>query len=103
MPEDLAALPGGELVVEGLEDVRQGKESPAALLLAIGEPRLRRLGIPLPPAEEMAAEPELRLYRLLSAMLGKGAYSRYNSLVRELVSFERALERQRGRTHRLGR
>jgi len=85
------------MVVEGLEHLRQGIESPESLLLAIGEPRLRRLGLPLPPPGDLAAEPELRLYRLLAATSGKAAHSRYNALVRELVSFERALDRRRRR------
>lgn len=40
------------------------------------------------------SEHELQLYRLLK-LEGGDAYSRYNALVRELVSFENALERRR--------
>jgi len=36
-------LPGGDLVREGLEDLRNGRETAPALLVAIGAPRLRRL------------------------------------------------------------
>jgi hypothetical protein len=43
-----------------------------------------------PPAP---VEPELQLYRLLRREEGD-AYSRYNALVRELVSFEAALDRR---------
>ncbi len=39
-------------------------------------------------------EPELHLYRLLRGQSGD-AYSRYNALMRELVSFESALDHRR--------
>jgi hypothetical protein len=39
------------------------------------------------------SEPELQLYDLLKRE-GGDAYSRYNALVRELVSFENALDRR---------
>ncbi|MCX6930149.1 MAG: hypothetical protein NT154_44095 [Verrucomicrobia bacterium] len=38
-------------------------------------------------------EPERQLYRLLRQE-GGDAYSRYNALIRELVSFEQALDRR---------
>jgi hypothetical protein len=40
-----------------------------------------------------AAEPELQLYALLGQETGD-AYARYNALLRELVSFENALDRR---------
>jgi hypothetical protein len=46
---NLAHLPGGDLVAKGLRDVERGIESEAALLVRIGAPRLRRLGLPVPP------------------------------------------------------
>lgn len=39
----LRALPGGDLVEKGLRDLADGRETLEALLVAIGEPRLRRL------------------------------------------------------------
>jgi len=39
------ALPGEDLIEAGLKDLREGRESIAALLVAIGSPRLRRLGL----------------------------------------------------------
>jgi hypothetical protein len=42
------------------------------------------------------AEPELQLYRLLRRE-GGDAYSRYNALLRELISFEQALDRRTSR------
>jgi hypothetical protein len=82
-------LPGAELIRKGVDDLAQGVESAEALLVSIGAPRLARLGIevgsPLP-------SPEHRLYELLRAEDADGAHSRYNALIRRLVSFERAAE-----------
>ena len=53
-------------------------------------PRLRRLGFDLPePA--LCENPSHRLYALLE-LDGPGAHSRYNALVRRIVSFARAAE-----------
>lgn len=57
------------------------------------------MGIPVPEGTS-PFDPELRLYRLLCREEGRGAYSRYNSLLRRLVSFERALEQRRARQPR---
>lgn len=84
---DLAALPGHELVLRGLEDLAAGVESKEALLVSIGAPRLRQTGIEVP---EPLASPERRLYGRLAAEDADSAHSRYNALVRRLVSFERA-------------
>lgn len=43
---DFDALPGGDLVRQGLDDLGRGRESIPALLVAIGAPRLRRLDSP---------------------------------------------------------
>ena len=80
-------LPGEDLVREGLADLQRGVESIESLLVSIGAPRLRRLGISIP---KPLPEPELRLYEVLSEQHGDAAHSRYNALVRRLVSFERA-------------
>ena len=81
-------LPGSNLVDEGLEDLRLRRETVPALLVSIGHPRLRSLGIEVP---EPFSDPEMRLYLMLAATEGDAAHSRYNALVRRLVSFERAL------------
>jgi hypothetical protein len=83
------AFPGGDLVAKGVEDLERGIESVESLLISIGAPRLRQLGIQVP---RPIALPERRLYALLSAEDSDGAHSRYNALVRRLVSFERAAE-----------
>jgi hypothetical protein len=41
---------------------------------------------------ETAQDPEQRLYALLARTEGDGAHSRFNALIRRLVSFERAAE-----------
>src|SRR5712664_2544922 len=85
-----SALPGADLIDEGVKDLRAGRETVAALLLAIGSPRLRRLGIELP--DSLPEYPEHRLYDLLAKDEPDSAHSRYNALIRRLVSFERAAE-----------
>jgi len=85
-----AALPGSELIDAGLIDLREGRETIAALLVAIGSPRLRRLGLELP--EQLPNNPEHRLYEILANDDSDSAHSRYNALIRRLVSFERAAE-----------
>ena len=85
-----AALPGSELIEAGVRDLREGRETIEALLVAIGSPRLRRLGFDLP--DQLPIDPEHRLYRLLAADDSDSAHSRYNALIRRLVSFERAAE-----------
>jgi len=87
-------LPGSDLVREGLADLEKGKMSESALLVLIASPRLRRLGIEIPQAEH--SQPfEHQLYELLEERLGAGAHSHYNSLIRRIVSYARALERER--------
>jgi len=86
----LEALPGGELIREGLDDLAAGRESAAALLVRVGAPRLRRLGLQVPSVPLDHAEH--RLYELLARVDADSAHSRYNALIRRLVSFERACE-----------
>ena len=89
MREISDALPGADLIREGLRDLERGVESVPALLVLVGGPRLRRLGIDVPDTPYF---PEDRLYEQLAAMHGDGAHSKYNALIRRLVSFERAAE-----------
>lgn len=85
---DLGRLPGGDLIARGLDDLAAGRLSIEALLVAVGAPRLRSLGFAVPEIPEA----EHRLYELLARESGDGAHSRYNALIRRLVSFERAAE-----------
>jgi len=84
------ALPGQELIQRGIPDLAAGQHSVEALLVAIGAPRLRALGLPVPPLA--ISHPEHRLYELLARSDADSAHSRYNALIRRLVSFERAGE-----------
>ncbi len=86
---DIAGLPGAELIERGLADLAAGRDSVAALLVSIGAPRLVRIGIPV---SAPIPDAEHRLYERLSAEEPEGAHSRYNALIRRLVSFERAAE-----------
>jgi hypothetical protein len=83
------ALPGADLVRDGLRDLAAGIESVPALLVLVGAPRLRRIGFDVP---DTPYYPEDRLYEQLSAIHGDAAHSQYNALIRRLVSFERAAE-----------
>lgn len=86
----IAGLPGKALVREGLADCHAGRRTAAAFLIAIAKPRLTRAGLVSAALLADLHEPELQLYRLLREE-GGDAYSRYNALLRELVSFENAL------------
>lgn len=88
---DFEALPGFPLIAKGVRDLEHGTESAEALLVLIGRARLRRAGVALP--EVIApADAEHRLYELLAQEDSDSAHSRYNALIRQLVSFERAAE-----------
>jgi hypothetical protein len=82
------SLPGHELIPRGVRDLQKGVESIEALVVSIGAPRLRHLGVEL---GQPFAAPEGRLYRLLADAHGDAAHSRYNGLIRRLTSYERAL------------
>jgi hypothetical protein len=83
-------LPGEELITQGLDDLSRGRESEAALLLRVAAPRLRNLGITIPP-EDAGTEPaEHRLYALLSGR--PDAHSHYNALLARIASYARAAE-----------
>ncbi len=85
----MPSLPGEELVEKGIADLARGEETLEALLVSIGAPRLSRAGLtilnPIP-------SPEHRLYEYLARTNSDSAHSRYNALIRRLVSFERAAE-----------
>jgi hypothetical protein len=84
------ALPGGDLIEKGLADLHAGRETDEALLVAIGAPRLRTIGLNL--LQKLPTRPEHRLYELLARDGSDAAHSRYNALVRRFVSYERAAE-----------
>jgi len=82
-------MPGEDLIRQGIDDLARGKESRAAFLVSIGAPRLRKAGLEVPPG---LPDADHRLYLLLAGEFGDDAHSRYNALLRTLVSFEQALE-----------
>jgi len=90
--EDMKGLPAEYLIRQGLIDFAAGRESIGAFLVQIGSPRLRLLDIPLP--EKIDPDADRKLYFFLGCRFGNEAHSKYNSFIRELVSFERALERR---------
>ena len=90
------SLPGEELVGRGLADLSQGQVTDCALLVLIAAPRLKRLGIKIP--DRVFPRPyEHQLYARLAERLGTAAHSHYNSLIRRIVSYARALEQEHGR------
>jgi hypothetical protein len=86
----LEPLPAADLIVRGAADLDAGRESVESLLVSIGAPRLRSVGIEV---STPIACPEHKLYALLAEEKGDAAHSAYNSLIRRLVSFERAAAR----------
>jgi hypothetical protein len=86
-------LPGEDLVTQGLADLAKGILCESALLVLVAGPRLRGLGIEVP--ERPLEQPyEHALYSLIEERLGTGAHSHYNSLIRRIVSYAHALERE---------
>ena len=84
-------LPGAEIVNRGLADLAAGRDTPEASAVAMASVRLGAAGIAVPPSQpvEPAAH---RLYHQLAAEDPRNAHSRYNAIVRRVVSFARAAE-----------
>lgn len=98
-----AAIPGLEMIEHGLADLAAGRETPESLLVEIAAPRLRFLGYAVPERlPGSAADPEIRLYRLLGAERNPDPYREYNALLRRLGRTCRALEARLFRARRLG-
>ena len=95
--ELIAGLPGEPLVRQGLEDFQSGLHTIHSCLVRIARPRLSRAGLMPQGNPGELSEPELELYGLLKRE-GGDAYSRYNALLRELVSFENALDQRNRKT-----
>ena len=85
-------LPGSDLVAMGIDDLRRGEFTVEALLVAVGASRLRSIGLDIPNVPAWPESPELALYAAVVAREPGNAHSRYNALIRRLVSFERAME-----------
>jgi hypothetical protein len=87
---EISRLPGGKRMLRGLEDWRGGRITIDSCLVAVAFGKFRKAG--LVSGDAPFADAELVLYDLLRRE-GGNAYGRYNSLIRELVSFGRALAR----------
>ena len=95
-PNSEKLLPGEDLIETGLVDLANGRVTDCSLLVLIAAPRLRRLGIAIPDLPSQQPY-EHQLYARLDGRLGAGAHSYYNSLLRRVVSYARALEREHSR------
>ena len=92
MTAELSELPGGDLVAAGLRDLARGEETTESLLVSIGASQLQAVGLTVP---RPFADAEHRLYELLRSENALAAHTRYNALVRRLVSFEQAAAHRR--------
>ncbi|BDA70697.1 unknown protein [Calothrix sp. PCC 7716] len=88
---NLSELPGAEFILQGIDDIHNGKTNTVgSLLIAIAATRLTKAGLDF-PKNRLPKEPELTLYALLQEER-PDAYSYYNALLRRLNSFCSALE-----------
>ncbi len=88
---ELHELPGADLILPGLEDLRTGKSnSIGSLLISIASIRLSQAGLEI-PEEHLLPDPELTLYNYLQQDRSD-AYAYYNALLNTLNSFCLALE-----------
>jgi hypothetical protein len=87
-------LPGEDLVTQGLADLAQSQISDCSLLVLVASPRLERLGIKI-PRNNVPRPYEHQLYARIEERLGAAAHSHYNSLIRRIVSYAHALEREK--------
>lgn len=101
MLDALSGLPGESLIRSGLVDLAAGRESAESLMVLIGSPKLTECGVALPDSEADALNADYRLYAMMEALHDNDAHSQYNALIRQLVSFERALEHRVSRAERL--
>ncbi len=93
MPKDLSALPGGDLVAQGLADLERGALTQAALLVLVAAPRLRDLGLAVPQSPHPIGLPEHALFALIERTHPRGAHAAYNALIGRVVSFAQAYGR----------
>lgn len=86
--QELDKLPGAEIVLPGIEDLKAGRETINSLAVSAAATKLgvREL-VNKTDDEEPAAH---RLYQLLSTELGDTAHSRYNAILARVSSFARA-------------
>lgn len=90
-------LPGEDLILKGLEDLKEGKKTVESLLICIARSRLKACELQFTPLS-LDDDAEIHLYKLLSETDSNTAHARMNAYVRRLVSFENALEQIRRST-----
>lgn len=82
---EMLGLPGGRAVDAGLTALAAGRESIESLVVSLAAPRLKREGVPLP--QNVIADADVRLYRLLEREGVELAHARYLACLREMASF----------------
>lgn len=92
----ISDLPGAERIEVGLCDYRENRRTIPSCLVRIARPRLVKAGL-MSAESQQDIHAELDLYHLL-AHEGNQAHSRYNALIRELISFEHALDHRLNKT-----
>ena len=88
--ELISGLPGADRIIEGLRDYQDKRHTIPSCLVRMARRRLAKARL-MEPSLRHDIDAELDLYQLLSHE-GNQAHSRYNALIRELVSFEHALD-----------
>lgn len=91
---DYSGLPGSEWILRGVDELTRGIHSPEALCVAGAADLLRSMGVDLPAATPIPADPEIRFYYSLDGR-SDDPYGTYNAMRRELDSFATALYRRR--------
>jgi hypothetical protein len=87
-PQEFAKLPGAEIVLPGIEDLKAGRETVNALAVSAAA---AKLGVRDLVSDVDADEPAAhRLYLRLNDELGDAAHSRYNAILARVASFARA-------------
>ncbi|MEL6937749.1 MAG: hypothetical protein AAFO84_01000 [Cyanobacteria bacterium J06598_1] len=91
---NLSNLPGGDLILPGVEALERGEtDAVGALLIAIASTRLSNAGLMF-PRDNLAKDPELTLYARLKTER-TDPYPYYNALLDSLNSFCNALEQRK--------
>jgi hypothetical protein len=98
IPQNLClihGLPGEDIILKGLCDLADNSHTIESCLVRIASNRLLKAGIlttPFPSADHA----ELDLYEFYLP-LGNDAHSKYNAMIRRLISFEQALDHRTSR------
>lgn len=85
--DNLCEYPGGDLVAQGLADLKRNVCSVEALLVMVATTRLRDLGFEVLAIEGVSRPYEHALYEALESNMPLGAHAAYNALIQRLVSF----------------